>query len=177
MGVDYETFFPGRFIKSAEFGGRDVMLTIDTIRLEDLPDKMRGVITFTERSRKTNKQLEWVLNRTNAECLRALWGRDTSAWLGKRVTLFAQPMNVGGENITGIRVRGSPDLERDQEIQFSVRQKSGTKTVNMTMRATGKRPANGKPATAAQQQAPSLVDDGTLANDPPQTDEPPMFAD
>jgi hypothetical protein len=87
--MDYDQLFPGRFLKSGELNGKDVTLTIDSIKLEEMEDqkgkRMKPIIAFRERKK------EWVLNRTNAECLKAMWGRDTNDWLGKRVTLWPAP--------------------------------------------------------------------------------------
>jgi hypothetical protein len=73
MGLDYDQLFPGRFLKAGEFQGKDVTLTINEIRLEELPqdrggNRIRGIIGFKE----TKKEL--VLNRTNGECLKGMWG-------------------------------------------------------------------------------------------------------
>jgi hypothetical protein len=134
--MDYDELFPGRFIKSGEFKGKDVTLTIKAVRLEALPqerggDKVRGIIGFNE----TEK--EWVLNRTNGECLKALFGRDTDAWVGRRITLFPEPYQ--GE--TAIRVRGTPEITEPLSVTVSLPRK---KPYQRTMQPTGKR--GGKPA-------------------------------
>ncbi len=54
-----------------------------------------------------------MLNRTNGECLKAMFGRDTGEWIGKRVTLY--PAEYQGE--TAIRVKGSPDMTEVLEKQ------------------------------------------------------------
>ena len=131
--MDFDQLFPGRFIKAGELNGKDVTLTIDAIRLEDLPsdkggEKTRGVIAF----KQTKK--EWVLNRTNAECLKGMWGRDTDNWIGKRVTIY--PAEWNGEPC--IRVKGSPDLEKPVDVEVKLPKR---KPVIMKMQATGKKEA------------------------------------
>jgi hypothetical protein len=116
--LDYDQLFPGRFLKAGEFLGRSVTLTISGITLEDLPQetggtKARGIIAFVE----TKKSL--VLNRTNGEAFKAMWGRDTGAWVGKRVTLYPAPWN--GD--VAIRVQGSPDLEADLDFELKLPRK------------------------------------------------------
>jgi hypothetical protein len=133
MGLDYDELFPGRFIKSGEFKGRDVTLTISSIRVEDLPqdkggDRGRGIIGFKE----TKK--EWVLNRTNGECLKAMWGRDTDGWIGKRVTLF--PSEWSGEPC--IRVKGSPELTEPLDVEVKLPKR---RPIMMKMIPTGKKAA------------------------------------
>ena len=132
--MDYDQLFPGRFMKAGEFRGRDVTLTISVIELEDLPqdggkNKTKGIIGFKE----TKKGL--VLNRTNGECLKALFGRDTDAWIGKRVTLF--PSEWNGE--PAIRVKGSPELTKPMAIEVKLPKR---RPIPMVLVPTGK--ANGK---------------------------------
>ena len=55
-------------VKSGEFRGRDVTLTVADIQIEELPQdngapRAKGIVGF----RETKKQL--VLNRTNGECI------------------------------------------------------------------------------------------------------------
>ena len=130
--MDYDELFPGRFLKSGEFKGRKVKLTIKAIRLEQLPqdrgpDKTRGIVAFDE----TPKEL--VLNRTNGECIKAMFGRDTDQWIGKRLVLF--PMPYQGD--TAIRVWGSPDLDADLPVQVTLPRK---RPFPMTMHAGHSRP-------------------------------------
>jgi len=146
MGLDYDQLFPGRFLKAGEFGGKDVTLTVSAIELEELPqdkggDRTRGIISFE----RTKKKL--VLNRTNGECLKAMFGRDTGAWIGKRVTLY--PMPYDGD--FAIRVKGSPDLKEPLEFEMKLPRK---RPVKKLLVPTGK--ANGTaaaPAPAAQPEA------------------------
>lgn len=120
--IDFDELFPGRFIKAGEFKGKDVTLTIDKIHLEDLPqdkggEKTRGIISF----RESKKQ--WVLNRTNAECLKAMWGRDTKDWIAKRVTLFPTMVQVRGGKELAVRVKGSPMLTETLEFEITLPRK------------------------------------------------------
>lgn len=140
--MDYDQLFPGRFMKSGEFQGKDVTLKIATIRTEELPDekgkdgkRVRGIIGF----HGTKKEL--VLNRTNGECLKALFGRDTDNWIGKRVTFFPAPYtdSFTGEVGTAIRVRGSPEIASDTNVEIRLPKK---KAFNMKMKKT----TSGKPA-------------------------------
>lgn len=118
--MDFDELFPGRFLKSGEFKGKDVHLTIKGIRLEDLPQekggtRVRGIISFHE----TPKEL--VLNRTNGESIKAMFGRNTDDWIDKSVTFYPAPHvdSFTGEKGTAIRVRGSRDIPRD--VRFDLR--------------------------------------------------------
>jgi hypothetical protein len=179
MGLDYDELFPGRFLKSGEFQGKDVTLKIASIQIEELSDekgtpnkegvrvRTRGIISFE----RTKKQL--CLNRTNGECLKALWGRKTDDWIGHRVTFFPAVVDAFGEETTAIRVRGSPDI--DKPITFQAR--IGRKQVTARLLPTGQKSAsNGKPVNGNQVPARAqdpLDDKEVLPNDeePPESPE------
>lgn len=129
---------PTRFLKSAEFKGKDVTFTIADVVVEELErddssKERKGVVGF----RETEKLL--VINKTNSKCIIAMFGVETEAWKGKRVTFFPFPMKdpFTGEPITGIRVRGSPDIEKSVSVSIKLRKK---KAQTMTMQRTGGAP-------------------------------------
>lgn len=106
----------GRYIKAGEFRGKPVTLNIaaldqELMEREDGTEQSKWVVTFSEK-RKTGEPLMWVLNRTNIECLFAMWD-DTEDWIGKPVTLVPErddsPINDTG---LCIRVSGSPALSK-----------------------------------------------------------------
>lgn len=126
---------PTRFLKSAEFKGKDVTFTIADVVMEELErednsKERKGVVGF----RETEKLL--VINKTNAKCIIGMFGLETEAWKGKRVTFFPFPMKdpFTGDPITGIRVRGSPDIEKPVSVSIKLRKK---KAQTMTMQRTG----------------------------------------
>jgi hypothetical protein len=142
---DYDELFPGRFLKAVEFKGRDVTLTITAVDLEEMPDKkgnkvnkdgdrvkVKPLLTFAKPDgQPVEKQM--VLNRTNGECLKGMFGRKVSGWIGKRVTLFPVTVEAFGDEVPAIRVRGSPDLAEDIAIEMQL----GQKTRKATMKRTG----------------------------------------
>ena len=147
--MDFDLLYPGRFLKSGEFKGRDVTLTMTGVELEDLPqdkggDKARGIISF----RETKKKL--VLNRTNGEALKALFGRETDDWIDKKVTLYPAPYE-GDE--TCIRVRGAPHLTKPLTFELKLPRK---KPISVTLIPTGK---NGKKPVVGEDVDPPLSDD------------------
>lgn len=163
--MDYDELFPGRFLKSGEFKGRDVTLVIKGIRTEELPEtsggvRVRGIIAFGG----TKKEL--VLNKTNGECLKALFGRDTAAWLGKRITFFPAPYtdHTTGEVGTCIRVRGSPELSADRTIEIRLPKK---KPFAWHLRATGQRAPAPSAPPPAQPAAPAAPPSANPQGEPP----------
>ncbi len=101
--------FKGDYIAAVEFEGKTPTVTIDHVKLvklegEDGKLRERPVVYFRETPRG------WVLCRTTAQALAAMFGNETDRWTGKRVTLHAVEVQVGREKKPGIRVKGSPDL-------------------------------------------------------------------
>ncbi len=118
--ADYELLFPSKYIKAAELRGKDVPLTIKAVELTDLPlkgtsdTKKRGVIEFQE----TQKML--VLNRTNADIIARMHGRDTDEWVGKRIALYPAQASFGRETVPAIRIRAKPpQLTKKQAEQIN----------------------------------------------------------
>lgn len=111
----WQTLFKNEnFIAAIELmeGNKKPTMTIDrvnSVKLEDEDGKMKDkpVIFFKEIKRG------WVFCKTTGFCLAAMFGEDIDNWPGKRVTLHAELVQVGGEKKAGIRVTGSPDLEKD----------------------------------------------------------------
>ena len=149
--MDYGCGFLGQYITAAEIVGKTPTLTVERVALEEVESlqkddggagkmKDRVIVYFAKIKRG------WLLNRTNAECLRELFGsRDTDDWIGKRVTLHALQVRVGPKMEPGIRVKGSPDIT--QPIVFELRLPR-KRPIQTTLVPTGK-PAQKPEAGAA----------------------------
>lgn len=132
---------PSRFIKGETFGEREITLTIADVSLEELEKddgskELKGVVYFAEKSKRPPHQpLQWLLNVTTAKSLIAMFGNETDAWKGKRVTLYAPMVKAFGKTAPAIRVLGSPDISRDVRFTMKLR-KSGPQEI--VLKATGK---------------------------------------
>jgi hypothetical protein len=158
--MDWKLLFKGDNISAVEFLGKTPTLEIVDVKLcklqqEDGREKDKGIVHFRETDRG------WVLNRTNATCLAAMFGRDTDSWKGKRVTLFAADVQFGKERIPGIRVKGSPDIAEAIEVEVKLPRR---RPVKMTMQVTKRAaPVPGKPPAKPAARPPR----------PPEEEEPP----
>ncbi len=140
--VDYDELYPGRFLKAGTLKGRDVNLTIRAVEAEELEGQKgkqtKGIVYFAE------TKLALVLNRTNGECIKAMFGRTLADWIGKRVTLY--PAKIESEVADlAVRVRGSPDLAADVAFELHLARKR-PRTMVMKKTPTGK----GKPVPAPE---------------------------
>jgi hypothetical protein len=127
----FDELYAGRFIKAGQLLGKKVTLTISDVDLEELQDdsgakKAKAVISFKE----TEKKL--VTCKTNGLCLKAMFGKKLSDWIGKRVTIFEDTWN--GEACT--RIWGSPDLVEELEVEVALpRRRPFKKTMHQTAKS------------------------------------------
>ena len=133
--MNWEAMFQSDYIRAVDFGTRIFNGEIAEVRLCKLEDektgkeKDKGVVFFKGQPKG------WVLCKTNAICLAAMFGPDTEAWVGKHVTLYSATVSVGKEKKPGIRVKGSPDLPKPLPVEIKLPRK---KAFTMTMQVTGK---------------------------------------
>jgi hypothetical protein len=152
--MDFDLLYPKRFMKAGMFGGRDVTLTISKIHKEvlegDKGPKNEAVVSFVERPQQL------TLNVTNGHCLKAMFGRETDAWIGKRVTLY--PLEYKSEHSDlAIRVRGSPDIASPVTFTLKLARKK-SREVTLVVTKAGSRQAAPVPTPADEPPPPSDSD-------------------
>ncbi len=129
--MDFDKLFPGRFLKAADLNSKDVTLTISAVVVDELiGDKgteIKGLLSFA------GKKKQLVLNKTNGLCLKQMFGRETDAWVGKRITVYPTTFN----DEPCIRVKGSPDIEGDISFELKLPRKApkATRLVKTTSAA------------------------------------------
>lgn len=98
--------FPSKYLKAADFKGKDVSMTIsdvdsDELRLEDNSKVKKFIVHFKE----TDKML--VLNVTNAYAIaEELNELDALKWIGRKITLYPTTCLCYGKTVGCIRVKG-----------------------------------------------------------------------
>jgi len=113
---DWNDMFPGCFNADDLAGGLEYTARIKTITKEPLTVIGPGGKPTGEKEEKWvmhffDSEKMFVINKTNKALIGALLGKKTSAWIGKRITLHAEPNCGFGK--AGVRVCGSPDIEKD----------------------------------------------------------------
>ncbi len=124
--------FKGQYVTAVELGDKTATLTIGHVSLvklegEDGTIRERPVVYFSETPRG------WVLCKTTALSVAAMFGTETNGWTGKRVTLYAADVQVGRERKPGLRVKGSPDLAAAVTFELKLPKK---KTQSVTLSKT-----------------------------------------
>ncbi|MGH9811512.1 MAG: hypothetical protein ACRD4T_00100 [Candidatus Acidiferrales bacterium] len=156
--ADYEELFPGRFLKSADLKGKPFTLTISSISTEEIDGKVKALVTF-EGAKK-----QWVMNRTGAEAIKLMFGRDYDTWIGKRITIHPVMIKdpFGDGDVGAIRVKGSPEIDKAASATVQRGRKTIRVAVVPTGQAAAKQPAPNGNGAAGQQAAAA-----------PSTGEPP----
>lgn len=102
MGYDIGEIYKSNsdFLKADDIGGNFWTVTVNAVDQKEFDDGSRKLhISFAE----LDKGL--VLNKTNADMIGDLYGKNTDGWMGKQVMLFTAPVDYQGKKVQAIRVR------------------------------------------------------------------------
>ena len=117
----YDELYPGRFLKSGEISSSPTY-TIKDVYLDKLEndkgkEQPKGVIAFKEVDQ------ELTLNKTNGECIKAMFGDMVPNWIGKRIQLVKGKDKFGADMVDAIRIGGSPDIDKDINVHVTYRRR------------------------------------------------------
>lgn len=91
--------FPSKNLKAEDLHGRQVSVTIESYeRQEFREDGLKPVLSFV------GKDKGFVLNKSNATSIKAIYGDEMDGWIGKKIILFPTTTNYRGEMVQCIRV-------------------------------------------------------------------------
>jgi hypothetical protein len=113
MAKSVDDFFPSRYLKANDLEDGVEIITIDSVSKESMrnpqggPDVEKPVVSFVG----IEKGL--ILNRTNANTIAKLYGKDTDGWCGQYVTLYVTTVEVAGETYDVLRVRPQNPADED----------------------------------------------------------------
>lgn len=100
MGININHAFPSKWLKAADLMGKEITVTIASVRMEDVGDEATKPVVYFQ-----NKERGLVLNKTNANNISILYGPDTDNWVGKPITLYPAWVDFQGRSVEAIRVR------------------------------------------------------------------------
>ncbi len=97
----YDEIFPKDFFNAEDLLRGPKVLTIRSMGIEEVgPDKKPKLVA---RFDETHKRL--VVNHTNAETIKQMFGPDTQDAIGGRIELFTERATYNGKPVPAIRVR------------------------------------------------------------------------
>jgi len=98
--------YGGIFMKGSDLAGKPILVTIEHAEFRKLPDfnnanqqNDRLVLSFIE----TGKDV--ALNATSARVMMAAFGEDERAYVGKKIVLYPEKVNVGGQTREAVMIR------------------------------------------------------------------------
>lgn len=103
--TDVRAMFEREYLGAWDLQGRDVTVEIAKVEAAELfitsanAKKKKPVVSF----KGTPKKL--VLNKVNSDTVAKMYGYDTKAWIGKKITLYPTTARCGRETVDAIRVR------------------------------------------------------------------------
>jgi hypothetical protein len=101
QNMTVDQLFPSRWLKSSDIGSNPRTATITKIDFEEVgQDRDRKAILSFE---NTTKRM--ILNRTNAQILANLYGKEVQNWIGKRITLYCAEVQFRGTPCLAVRIR------------------------------------------------------------------------
>ena len=103
------TAFPSTYLKAADLDGRNIGVTMDYVRMEDIGGDHKPVLYFE------GKEKGMVLNKTNANNIMTVYGDDTDDWHGGELTLFSAMVDFQGRSVEAIRVKAKPRSARKHQ--------------------------------------------------------------
>lgn len=94
--------FPSTYLKAADLEGRNIGVTMDYVKMEDIGGDHKPVLYFV------GKEKGMVLNKTNANNITMVYGDESDDWRGGELTLYSAMVDFQGRSVEAIRVRARP---------------------------------------------------------------------
>lgn len=97
---------PSPHIEALDCGeklGDELVVTIKGVQRETVGAEkvVKGVVLFNEFDRGL------VLNKTNSRTIAGLFGNDTDAWIGKKITIYRSETPLKGQVVPCVRVHNT----------------------------------------------------------------------
>jgi hypothetical protein len=157
--MKFSEMYPKDRIYAADFKGKPVTLTFRSVEdggpvtMELLgkggsAEKQMPIWHFKETEKK------FPANPTNGHCARALFGDETDEWEGHRITLYPAKDTSGlSDDGLCIRVKGSPEIERNVVFRVRIGREKKTFTLVPTLHSTAVAPEKHVEADSSASQA------------------------
>lgn len=117
---DYETLYPGRFLKKETLAAPKVIriLKITVSSLENEKGQMEEKATLSYKAADGDGEMTWP--KTNSVLTAIVLGtRDYEEWKGRLITIAHDPtVMFGGKKVGGIRVFGSPEIKTAKKVEI-----------------------------------------------------------
>lgn len=160
--TSYDELFPGRFLKAHECLNKPTFtiehVRIETLSSEDKGDKDTPLVMFRESPRGL------VLNKTNGQCLKHMFGPVLDEWKGRRIVLMCDDnVQLGRERVSGVRIYGSPDIAKDTAVEIKLPKRKARMHKLVCTAKSAPKPPKPDPVDAAEDARVSRLQASTNA--------------
>lgn len=102
MGYDISEVYQSNsdFLKAEDIGANFWTVTVNKVDMKSFDDGSRKLLVMFQ---ELDKGL--VLNKTNADTLGDLYGRNTDGWVNRQIMLMTMPVDYQGKKVQAIRLR------------------------------------------------------------------------
>jgi hypothetical protein len=99
MGINMNDAFPSKWLKAADIGDHDMIVTMQNVTMEEVADGERKPVLWLEGFDKGV-----VLNKTNGTNISQLYGPDSDGWIGRQMTLSTAWVDFNGKSTLSLRL-------------------------------------------------------------------------
>jgi hypothetical protein len=92
------------YLFAFDLQGREVTVTIEKVWAGEIVGD-KGKKNRKPLMKFQGKEKKLALNATNCKAIASMYGNDTDAWAGKKITLYPTTTSMGGETVECIRVK------------------------------------------------------------------------
>lgn len=120
----------GNYLGAPDLAGQEITLEVASVTREEMENTVTKKIEKKVIVAFKGAEKRWVLNRTNAMCIKAMLGPDTDKWIGQKITLYVGAVESGPERgKPAVRVRGAPSLTANIEFELVLPNKKPFKVI------------------------------------------------
>lgn len=113
---DYRSLFAADYVGAWDLSGKDVTLRIIRVVAAVLTSsnghKKKKPVVFFENANKG-----FALNKTNAKTIATMYGNNTEAWIGQRITIYPTQTTFNEHQVDCVRVRPTVPKGRQQRLE------------------------------------------------------------
>lgn len=118
-----QRMFSSPYVTAEDLDGKDHRVTISKVEHIELDGdngkEEKGVLHFE------GKKKPMICNKTNARRIARVHGRESTQWIGKSITIYPTMVEIGGDEVLGIRVR--PEDGSNDAADATAKGKAGKK--------------------------------------------------
>ena len=112
--LNLEEVFKGKFMKAGNLNGAEREVIIENVEMLEFEEngeskKKLGIVLIGE-------EQTFVCNNTNRKILQRQFGAETDDWLGAKLVLYPDVVNVRGEIVDTIKVRIPANVAENEKF-------------------------------------------------------------